>query len=550
MTIRYIHKAYVNTNRKIPDFLIERLHGNTWDTLYRAIEELTNIEIDDRVFKILRDFFIETSTAEGLKKWESFYLPKPHILSTERWRTLLFILTEITTKGPTVENVLKLIRFFDPLATLTKLETLPLYASDSKFLLPPPPQESFPTEQSTILASVSKFSNIYQDYYANPTKEFLLFSNSTLVYETSNLNILEVELRRFLKNLLDLVIPANVHIILRYNINLYQLLCYSGITIGEDKQLIEYDIINSTNITIKLNNEYIDGRNKFWYGTWVVNTDKRLFQFMQELWLYSISENTYTRLFIPKGQYILSVTVCFPDRIYVVSLDLSVGGQKTFLYRYDLRLKEWHELTPMFFESDEYIDSVKAFPNNNGLLVSTTNNGGTKKRIYTLDTDGKTQAYFFNMVNTIYPIMGAIDFYSLVAFDPLTKKIKFFEINLDSSWTPSSTGSGSYKELQFTFNLSSMAAFSYNNIVFVSSEPDRKLYKIKFNQDTTPSSIANLTYDYNVIYISPDKNDLVLYKSYANPAVAIVSNYNTYPTVVEKLVNLLPVPISYGIINR
>ena len=115
------------TNRKISDFLVERKDGSLYDTYYKSLENLIHIYVDELVSDIINNSFIATADATGLKRWEAFYTNKPFDMNINDFRNLLFILNQLAIEGPTENNVLKLIQFFDPSGLFYPINGKPIY---------------------------------------------------------------------------------------------------------------------------------------------------------------------------------------------------------------------------------------------------------------------------------------------------------------------------------------------------------------------------------------------------------------------------------------
>ena len=300
-----MNRISLDTNRRIADHLIERIPGQVYDTYYRSIEELAQNAVDRKVQDIINNTFIQTADSVGLQRWEYFYKKKPNDMSDDEWRTLLILLNTTTREGPTGENILNLLRFFDPSATITAIKPYPLYAgtpsnghavitrgssaTDTIVTTYPWPSAGYGARVSinwvdssgnltiyidqtiefgltlgadisgaylevtviwptgnpipagdtyTVIFSdasglddlpLSNFYNTSTNQFPTPEyvildentsystdNEFVAFNTAFLLYVTSILDIAKLSYRQLLRNLLDLVLPANVVFSLRF----------------------------------------------------------------------------------------------------------------------------------------------------------------------------------------------------------------------------------------------------------------------------------------------------------------------------------------------
>lgn len=301
-------RVVIDTNRGISDHLIERIPGQMYDVYYRSIEELARTNVDLQVQDTINNTFIQTADAEGLKRWEYFYTYKPNDMSDDEWRAILIVLNETTREGPTAENILKLLRLFDPTASFTSVSPYPVYANSpsagnvnvvrgSALVLVDTVTTTYPwyagtygpiptiywTDSSGILhiyddpatqfvytlradalgahleieiiwdvttaptsgdtytivfpitgvnadTAVSEFYNETTNAFPTPEyvmlsentsystdNEFIIFDNAFILYITSILSIAKFSYRQLLKDLLDMVLPANVIFSLRFD---------------------------------------------------------------------------------------------------------------------------------------------------------------------------------------------------------------------------------------------------------------------------------------------------------------------------------------------
>ena len=109
------------------------------------------------------------------------------------FRQLLALLYRTCVAGPTENNILAILRFFTPGATLKKVTSLPVYSDPSSFGPP------FPTQRPVTLSENSVF-------VLNDTEEpMLILSQKDIIYDTSELTIPSIAQRDFLSKVLRLV---------------------------------------------------------------------------------------------------------------------------------------------------------------------------------------------------------------------------------------------------------------------------------------------------------------------------------------------------------
>jgi hypothetical protein len=203
------------SDRKIIDTLVERKDGSMYDTYYKSLEELIHTYVDQVVAAAINNSFITIADADGLKRWEAFYTAKPFDMDINEYRRLLFILNDLTGNGPTYDNVLKLIQFFDPNGTFFPITVYPIYADYPHDLATPPFSKfwrdsdgKYFTDEMTIYDENSALEKI---------NEFIFLDNDNLIYETSVLNVEKLTYRILLKTLLETLLPANVIFILHFS---------------------------------------------------------------------------------------------------------------------------------------------------------------------------------------------------------------------------------------------------------------------------------------------------------------------------------------------
>lgn len=229
-------RVFINTDRQITDHLLSRVSGSMYDVYYRAIEEWSTINVTNATFRLINNLFIRLADDAALSAWDFYYTDRPFDMSVNTWRQLLLFLNEMSAEGPTLENVSRLLRFFDPVATFSTVQGTPIYSLNppvgayptgypgttayegtaltathtsllwDKSVTP----DTFPTEEYVIQGTATEFNP-----YADNFTEFILFNKSAVVYQTSLLTIPLPSHRVLLRTLLDLLLPANVCFIVR-----------------------------------------------------------------------------------------------------------------------------------------------------------------------------------------------------------------------------------------------------------------------------------------------------------------------------------------------
>lgn len=190
----------LTSTKKIPDYLIDRVQGSNYDVIYRAIEELNSIEVQDRIWKVLNDIFLLTASSDGLDIWEAFYDKRPSEMPDTFWRQLVLTLNSIVVNGPTMDRILGLIRMFDATVTLTRMESSVLYKETSAYT---------PTSECTLLKEGSTASTATPGY----TTEMYITNSDTELYKLNDFTEEHYGYGELLLRLLNIVLPANVHIV-------------------------------------------------------------------------------------------------------------------------------------------------------------------------------------------------------------------------------------------------------------------------------------------------------------------------------------------------
>jgi len=219
----------LTTTKKIPTYLFDRKQGQVYDTYYRAFEEYDDRVIGDILWtSIVNSAFVQLMTDDQLLAYGAFYfVAKPADMSLSDYRNFTLLLNNVIIDGPTINNVLRVLKFFDVAATMTLVGYDPMYNEDSRQEIDAGNLSSGVTTTSTFydttthVMPTTEYIMLDEDsaYDQEPGEapELTLRDENSVLYITSTLNIPDIGKRYLLRDALRKILPAAVRMILNFS---------------------------------------------------------------------------------------------------------------------------------------------------------------------------------------------------------------------------------------------------------------------------------------------------------------------------------------------